>query len=420
MPDRHYLDSLELVGIKLGLDQIRALTHHLGTPQDSFPSIVVAGTNGKGSVTAMIERGLRAAGRRTGRYTSPHLLHLEERFAIDGATVPADAVDAALSTVQAAAAHLPDPPSYFEATTAMAFEIFREARVDVAVLEVGLGGRLDATNVVDPVAVAITAIDFDHQAFLGDTIEAIAREKAGVIKPDCLTVLAANPTTVRGVVRETCDMLSAELVYAPDGVTANAAVRDGLTTLSLVTPAATYEKVALALRGRHQIENAVTAVRFLEEQSSRTGWRVPAGAIRTALEQVEWPGRLELHRLNGHEVLIDGAHNPAGARALAAYLKESYARPIPIVMGVMRDKQVDEMIGALAPAASHFVFTSPASDRAATPDELLAVAARVAPAVPATSRARPSDALTHAMTLGNPVTVAGSLYLAGEIRAGIF
>jgi dihydrofolate synthase/folylpolyglutamate synthase len=281
-----------------------------------------------------------------------------------------------------------------------------------------LGGRLDATNVANPLAVAIPAIDFDHQAFLGDTIESIAREKAGVIKQDCLTVLAANPAAVREVVRETCATLSARLVYAPEGVTAAADVRAGVTTLSLVTPAGSHEAVVLGLRGRHQIENAVTAVRFLEELPARTGWPLPAAAIRTALADVEWPARLELRRVGSHEVLIDGAHNPAGARSLAAYLRETYARPIPIVLGVMRDKQIDEMIAALAPAASHFVFTS-ASDRAAPPDELLAVAAGVAPAVPATSRARPSDALTHAMTLGNPVIVAGSLYLAGEIRAGI-
>lgn len=418
MIHRPFLDSLEIVGIKLGLDQIRLLTRHLGQPQDTFQSIVVAGTNGKGSVTAMIERGLRAAGYHTGRYTSPHLVHLEERFAVDGQTTAAGHVDAAMARVEAASAHLPAPPSYFEATTAMAFEIFRDAGVEIAVLEVGLGGRLDATNVVNPLAVAITAIDFDHQAFLGDTIEAIAGEKAGVVKPGCLAVLAKNSETVRGVVRETCGRQTARLVYAPDGVTTGMTVDAGVTRLSLSTPRQSYGTLTLGLRGRHQIDNAITAARLLEELPA-SGPAVPAEAIQMALEDVEWPARLELRRVDGHEILIDGAHNPGGARALAGYLQETYGRRVPMVVGIMRDKQIDEMIEALAPAASHFVFTAPTSARAATPADLLREATRIAPDVPAIALAGPSDALSYAMSLGQPTIVAGSLYLAGEIRAGI-
>lgn len=419
MSDRSFLDSLEIVGIKLGLDQIRALTDALGRPQDSFQSIVVAGTNGKGSVTAMVERGLRAAGYRTGRYTSPHLVDLEERFVIDGQHVSPATLDAALGRVRSASGRLEAPPSYFEATTAAAFEIFRDAHVEVAVLEVGLGGRLDATNIVTPVAVAITSVDFDHQAYLGDTLEAIAREKAGVIKPGCLVVLAANPGIVREVVRTTCDRQGARLIYAPDDVEAGSRLKDGLVEIDLTTPRHAYGSVRLGLRGRHQVDNAIAAVRLLEALSSDRLFTVPPDAIRTAVEDVSWPARLELLRWHGHELLIDGAHNPAGARALAAYLREAYGRGLPIVVGILRDKKVEELIGALAPAASHFVFTAPATGRAATPEELLTAATRVAPDVPAITRAQPSEAVTHAMTLGNPVVVAGSLYLAGEIRADI-
>jgi dihydrofolate synthase/folylpolyglutamate synthase len=417
--NRPFLDSLELMGIKLGLDQIRALCEHLGQPQDQFRSIVIAGTNGKGSVTAMIERGLRAAGCRTGRYTSPHLVHLEERFAVDGVAVSSSVLDGVLERVQAASARLASPPSYFEATTAAAFEVFRDAHVDIAVLEVGLGGRLDATNVVTPIAVAITSIGFDHQAFLGDTIEAIAREKAGVIKPGSLTVLALNAGPVREVVTEACQQRGATLVYAPDGVTVEVSVVDRSTRLSLTTPRGSHGPLTLALRGRHQIDNAVTTVRLLEELSASGRVPVPAGAIRTALEGVVWPARLELIRWGGHEVLIDGAHNPAGAHALAWHIQETYDQRLPMVVGIMRDKKIDEMIQALAPAASHFVFTAPATDRAAAPGDLVREAARVAPYVPAVEFARPSDALRHAVTLGQPAVVAGSLYLAGEIRADI-
>ena len=419
MHGRRFLDSLEIVGIKLGLDQIRALTTRLGHPQDRFRSIVVAGTNGKGSVTAMIERGLRAAGIRTGRYTSPHLVHLEERFAINGVAASDDCVDRALIRMQTASRRLAAPPSYFEATTAIAFEIFRDAGVDIAVLEVGLGGRLDATNVVDPIAVAITAIDFDHQAYLGHTLEAIAREKAGVIKPGCLTVLAKNPANVRKVVRETCDRLSARLAYAPEGATAIATIAAGTTELSLRTPHRSYDAVKLGLRGRHQIDNAVTAVRLLEELTAPGRPPIPAEAIRTALEDVEWPARLELIRWQAGEILLDGAHNPGGVRALAAYVQETYGRKLPAVVGIMRDKEIDDMIRAFAGVASHLVFTAPASARAAAPDELVRAAARLAPTVPAIGFSSPSEALSHAMALGQPVIVAGSLYLAGQIRAGI-
>jgi dihydrofolate synthase/folylpolyglutamate synthase len=419
VPGRPFLDSLEIVGIKLGLDQIRSLTERLGHPQDRFRSVVVAGTNGKGSVTAMIERGLRAAGVRTGRYTSPHLVQLEERFAVDGAAASAPVVDTALERVQAASKNLTAPPSYFEATTAMAFEIFRDAAVEIAVLEVGLGGRLDATNVVDPIAVAITAIDFDHQAYLGPTLETIAREKAGVIKPGCLAVLAENPKAVRAIVEDTCARVSARLVYAPDGATPAASIAGGVTTLSLRTPRGMYEAVRLGLRGRHQVDNAVTAVRLLEELAAPGGRAIPVEAIRTAIEDVEWPARLELIRWQGHEILIDGAHNPGGVRALTAYVRETYGRKLPAVIGIMGDKDIDDMIGGFARVASHFVFTAAASARAASSDDLARAAARVAPGVPAIGLASPSEALRHAMSLGSPVIVAGSLYLAGEIRAGI-
>jgi dihydrofolate synthase/folylpolyglutamate synthase len=417
--DRPFLDSLEIVGIKLGLDQIRALTDRLGRPQDRFHSIVVAGTNGKGSVTAMIERGLRAAGVRTGRYTSPHLVRLEERFAVDGGTASEKVVDSALARVEAASRSLTALPSYFEATTAAAFEIFRDAGVEIAVLEVGLGGRLDATNLVDPIAVAITAIDFDHQAYLGHTLQAIAREKAGVIKPGCLTVLAENPSAIRQIVEETCDRLSARLVYAPEGAAVVASISDGATDLSVRTPHRAYDAIRLRLRGRHQVDNAVTAIRLLEELRRPGGATLSAEAIRTALEDVEWPARLELIRWKGDDVLLDGAHNPGGVRMLAAYVEETYGRKLPVVAGIMRDKDIDEMIRGFARIASHFVFTAPAASRAARPDDLVRAAARVAPGIPAVTFDRPSDALKHATSLGHPVIVAGSLYLAGEIRAGI-
>ena len=416
-PARSYLFSLEQIGIKLGLDQIRALVTALGNPDRAFASIVVAGTNGKGSVTAMIERGLREAGVRTGRYTSPHLIDIEERFAIDGMSISAATFDEAAARVHEASRQLPAPPSFFEATTALALELFREAGVGVAVLEVGMGGRLDATNVVQPVAVAITAVDFDHQEYLGDTLALIAREKAGVIKPGSVVVVGPNPPEVVEVIAETCAAAGVPLTRADQGCEIAARVVGGRGRLSMTTPAAHYGDMVIGLRGRHQIDNAITAIRLLEAFSGVYPGKIPPAAIRAGVEQVVWPGRLELLRWRGVDVLVDGAHNPAGARALASYLHDTYRAPSPMVVGIMGDKKIDEIIGALAPAAAMFVFTAARTPRAAPPADLLARAAAIAPGVPAIAIADPIAGLEHARAAGSPVVVAGSLYLAGEIRA---
>ena len=418
MTPREYLFSLEQIGIKLGLEQIRALLDGLGHPERAFKSIVIAGTNGKGSVTAMVDRALRAAGYRCGRYTSPHLSDLEERMVIDGTPIAASELDRVAERIRNVAGNsLESPPSFFEATTALALEAFRDAGVDVAVLEVGLGGRLDATNAVDSIGVAITSIDLDHQAYLGDTLEAIAGEKAGVIKPNVFVVLAENPPVVQRVVSRTAAERGAAYTYVPDEVQFDGTMVDGAMRLNIRTARAVYPEVRLALRGRHQAVNAATAVALLERLDADGQLRIPADAIRTGLEDVEWPGRLELRRWEHGDVLIDGAHNPAGARALAEYLNEAYGRPLPMVVGVMRDKHVSEIVQAFAPAASFIAATSVSSPRAATPDEIAEAAHATAPDVPCATRVPPIEALRLAATHGNPVVVAGSLYLAGEIRS---
>jgi dihydrofolate synthase / folylpolyglutamate synthase len=419
LSSRASLLSLEQFGIKLGLEQIRALLVRLGHPEHAFPSVVVAGTNGKGSVTAMVERGLRASGHRTGRYISPHLVHLEERFAIDGASIPPADLDRTIARVMTAAEGMDAPPTFFEATTAVALEAFREAGVDAAVLEVGLGGRLDATNVVASAGVAITSIDFDHEAYLGHTLEDIASEKAGIIKPGGLAILAENSATVCRVVIDIATAMNARLIYAPEGVTTEARMEQGRVVASVRTPRGDYPSLALALRGWHQLTNAITAMRLLEELSAAGTFAVPPAAVRTAVEKAEWPARLELIGEGDQAVLIDGAHNPAGARALASYVDEVFGRPLPIVVGAMRDKKIDAVIQALAGSASVFVCTAVDSPRAATPGELADAVARAAPSVPAVRAADPKHALAMARTIGAPVIVAGSLYLAGEIRADL-
>lgn len=420
MTAREYLFSLEQIGIKLGLEQIHRLLVALDRPDLAFPSIVVAGTNGKGSVTAMIERGLRDAGYTTGRYTSPHLTAIEERVAIDGVSIPSATFDRIAERVRQAAATLPFPPSFFEATTAMALEAFRDAHVNVAVLEVGLGGRLDATNAVTPVMSVITSIDMDHQQYLGDTIEQVAAEKAGIIKAGVPTVLGANSEAARAVVRHIAEAQGAPLIYAPDDVEVHASMTNGVTALSLTTPVGTLGPITLGLRGRHQIDNAITAVRAMEQLNASGLLTVTVSARQAALERVEWPARLEMRqwRAQGasYDVLVDGAHNPAGARALARYLTEAFNRPLPIIFAAMQDKDVDGLIEAIAPHACAFVCMAMRSPRAARPDDIAQRVRRLAPHLPVVTASSPTAALAAAAPLGGPIIVAGSLYLAGEIR----
>ena len=266
-----YLFSLEKFGIKFGLANIATLAAALGDPQTHFKSILIAGTNGKGSVTAMTDCALHASGVKVGRYTSPHLVRLEERFSIDGSPVDAAVLVGLVEEMRRlidellAKGSLESPPTFFEVTTAIAFEIFRRARVEVAVLEVGLGGRLDSTNIVQPIAAAITSIAFDHEQYLGNTLAAIAAEKAGVIRRGIPVVVGPVPAEARDVVVSMCELSGAEFVEADAGVQIESTSDGGRTSIRLTTPRRDYGRVPLGLRGDHQVPNAVVAVRLLEE-----------------------------------------------------------------------------------------------------------------------------------------------------------
>ena len=323
--------SLEKFGIKFGLANIRTLCTALGEPQDAFRSVLIAGTNGKGSVTAMVDRGLRAAGLKVGRYTSPHLIHLEERFTIDGQPVDRATLVEAIERVRGlvesllAAGALDAPPTFFEVTTAMAFDMFRRAGVEFAVLEVGLGGRLDSTNCVEPIACAITSIAFDHEQYLGHTLAAIAAEKAGVIRSGIPVVIGPLDPEARAVVASMSAAAGARLVDAQDGVEVGAGTLSRPTSITLKTPMHDYGRITLGLRGAHQVPNALVALRLLEELSRVAP--VSADAIVSGLRDVEWRGRLQLVEApGGRQVLLDAAHNPAGAAALAAYLSRGNFR----------------------------------------------------------------------------------------------
>ena len=419
-----YLLSLEKFGIKFGLANIRTLTAALGEPQTHFKSILIAGTNGKGSVTAMADCALRASGLKVGRYTSPHLIRLEERFAVDGTPIDTAVLGERIEEVRRlidellAAGRLEAPPTFFEVTTAVAFEIFRRAGVDVAVLEVGLGGRLDATNVVEPIAAAITSIDFDHEQYLGNTLAAIAAEKAGVIRGNIPVVVGPVAAEAREVLVSMCELASAEFTEADRGVRVVAMNEGGRTSIRLTTPFREYGPVPLGLRGDHQIPNAVVAVRLLEELERHLP--LTATSITAGIRDVRWPGRLQMLEVaGGGRVLLDAAHNPAGAWALASYLKREFAEPLPLVFGAMRDKDVTLMLKTLLPVASTIVMTEPDTPRAYRAGELAAIGRKLSPAMKIDIEPDPLHALDRAWTYCPVVCAAGSIFLIGNLLAAI-
>lgn len=418
------LFALEQFGIKLGLDAMRALLDALGRPHDRWPSLHVAGTNGKGSVSAMTERALRAAGLHTGRYTSPHLHRLEERVAIDGVDVDPARFDAALATVFAAVDRLladgtlPHIPTFFEVSTAAAFVVFAEAGIDVAVVEVGLGGRFDATNVITPVAGAITSIDFDHERHLGSTLGAIAHEKAGIAKAGVPLVVGDVPAEAWATIARDADAAGAPLVLASHGVVVDAAMDGGHARLALTTPRGGYGPARLALAGLHQAGNAVVAVRLLETFAARTGRLLSRAAVEAGLSDVTWPARLEWLRRRDARVLVDAAHNPAGARGLASYLAMAGVPPMTLVTSVMADKDVANVLAPLLPHVAAVVATQADTPRASTAPALADELRRLAPpSVAVRAEADPRAAVRSALAAGRPVLLAGSIYLVGPLRA---
>jgi dihydrofolate synthase / folylpolyglutamate synthase len=387
----------EIKTAKLGLDRIRLVLAALDNPQDSFRSIHVAGTNGKGSTCSMIEAGLRTAGIRTGLFTSPHLIEPTERIAVDGMPVTPRQFERAFDVVHKAAGELDldSHPTYFETVTAMGFWLFREMRVETAVVEVGLGGRLDATNILNPALTVITPIDFDHESYLGGTIEAIATEKAGILKAGVPAIFARQRPEAKAVL----DHRAGEL-----GILVRRTEEFEVRDLHVTARGSEFSGLKCPLAGEHQIENAVTAALALQS----------LGVSPKGIEHAIWPGRLEQISPNP-DIILDGAHNPAGARALARYLERFYAgRKIWMIYGAMRDKAVDEIAGVLFPLASELVLTAPDNARALRPEALRELAGRgsIAPDI-----STAIELVRAEISEEDVVIITGSLFLVGEARA---
>ncbi len=402
----------EVKTAKLELKRVELLLAELGSPHRAGRFVHVAGTNGKGSTCAMIESGLRAAGLRTGLYTSPHLSEPTERIRIDGAPVAPERFASTCQSVHMAAERLLAAgfldchPTYFETVTAMAFMLFRDEGVEIAVIEVGLGGRLDATNVVRPELAVITPIDFDHEAFLGKGLEAIASEKAGILKPGSQALFASQRHEVTPVLDAHAVVAGIEPRHASEWEIHNLEVDRQGSRFEIAGPVPL--RIECPLAGEHQAANALSAAAALELLC------VPVEAVERGIRAAHWPGRLELVSRNP-DVYLDGAHNPAGVRALAAYIRRFHAgRRVWLIYGAMRDKAVAEMAGILSPLASEIILTAPAQARAVRPEILRQLfdsprartAATLSDALEMAGEAAPEDV----------IFVSGSLYLVGEAR----
>ena len=409
---------------KFDLANITTLCERLGQPQREFQSVHVAGTNGKGSTAAMLDSILRAAGLRTGLYTSPHLERINERIRLDGREI-SDADFAGTFTrlhkvieELLAAGKLAAHPTFFECVTALAFEFFARAGAQFAVCEVGMGGRLDATNILVSEVAVITQIDFDHENYLGHSIQEIASEKAGIIKPGARVVSAAEHLIARVAIRRRVAEQSAFLVEIENEFyIENITTHEGCFTFTAVSNSSGASILLnVPLPGRFQVRNALTALASARMLAER-GAPIDDDAIARGIAATVWPGRLE--RIAGKpEIYFDGAHNPSGAREIAVFWETNLpGRNIYLIYGALRDKAVDEIAGLLFPHAAAVILTSPAQSRAISASVLAEMTghhARQVEVIP-----DPKLAFERALELASPddvIFVTGSLYLVGDLR----
>jgi dihydrofolate synthase/folylpolyglutamate synthase len=417
---------------KFDLAHMRALLGGLNHPERRFPSVLIAGTNGKGSTAATLASILRASGLRTGLYTSPHLVRINERIRIDGSEIGDDDFALLHDLADRTAEHLvgegelPWHPSFFEMLTAIGFEYFARNNVDIAVLEVGMGGRLDATNVVEPLVSVITDISLDHQKFLGDTVAEIAREKAGIIRRGGVVVTLPQQPQANDVIGTTIlDLGARGISAAPYVPPVNPASTDYLAASTQGIPVLRYPleimgkqlKVETRLVGRHQLRNVALAVATAEELS-RQGFAVTPESIEHGICETRWPGRFQtvLARDSAPEYVFDVAHNPAGAWALRSTLSACYQdRRLTFLFGAMRDKAIAEMTEILFPLAERVIAVKADNPRSATAEEICGAAARTASEIEVAPDV--ASALERARALAGPrgvVVITGSIYIVGE------
>ena len=405
-----YLESLNVDKMRFGLKAIRELLLRLGNPQKSYRTIIIAGTNGKGSTAAMTASILRSAGYSVGLYTSPHLIDVRERIVVGGRKISIKYFNRTIADVRN---QVKQAVSYFEFLTAVALVYFQKQKVDIAVLEVGLGGRLDATNICKPFVSVITNINFDHTAYLGDTLESIAREKAGIIKQNDLCLTAAKQKKVLRVLEEVCLNRRATLCVLGRDMKIKKQKDGSFHYYGLNRH---LKNLTIPLRGGHQLFNAALALAAVEI-GEKKGLVVGTEVIYRGLENTRWEGRLEV--LQQHPLfLLDGAHNPAGIDTLCRSLKKDFAfRRLIIIFGALADKDYQKMLGTLCPLAWKIIVTQINARRAVPVNELKATAHETGCSVVMTGNVR--QAVKQALVLAGQedlICATGSFYLAGEIK----
>jgi dihydrofolate synthase/folylpolyglutamate synthase len=413
---------------KFSLTEIRILLGALGDPQRQFPSILIAGTNGKGSTAATLASILTASGMRAGLYTSPHLRRANERIRVDRVEIGDDAFASLYFRVHDAAqslvldGKLEQSPSFFEVLTAQALLHFAESGVGIAVLEVGMGGRLDATNIVDPLLSIVTDISLDHTEWLGSTISSIAREKAGILRPGGTLVTLPQHPEANQVLGEVATELGVRGVsaaaYMPHRPLTGVPVGAGASGRYSLEALGRQIDADLPLAGDHQHRNAALAVAAAVELAERHGFPITPESIAAGIRQTVWPGRLERIGKNGVAWILDVAHNPAGAWALRAALSAGSGKhPATLIFSCLRDKPVAEMAQILFPVFEQVIFAPIHSARAAAFDDLLAAAASTGTPAVAASSVREALRLAEECTPGGEIVVSGSVYLVGEARS---
>lgn len=407
--------SLRRFGIKLGLELIADMLGKLGEPQNRFQSIHVAGTNGKGSVASALATILQKAGYKTGLYTSPHLVRFNERICIDNQPISDAEVVAAYQAVEAVRSG-PREPTFFEYTTAMAFERFASQGVDWAVVETGMGGRLDATNVLNPALSIITNISVEHREYLGRTIARIAGEKAGIIKPQTPVVTGVSQKEARQAIQKRAEQVNAPYYRRGEAFRVRRKADGSFAYFGLDHA---WQGMRIGLAGNYQVENAALVLAGCE-LLRRQGADLPEAAIREGLSQNRWPGRLELVE-GAPRILLDGAHNRMAARNLARYLSATLGgKRIILVAGILDDKPYKAMLRDLAGACERVILTAPRIGRALAPETLAEV---VRPLTQSTEVVHGvENALKHARNTADPsdiICVAGSLYVVGEAKEAL-
>jgi dihydrofolate synthase / folylpolyglutamate synthase len=411
------LESLEKIGIKLGLRNIKVILEALGQPQNSFRSILIAGTNGKGSTGAMLESILRHQSFKTGYYTSPHLIDIRERIQINRKLISQQEFEDVLSKVfeaidsMMASSKLETPPTYFEVLTASAFLHFQHAKIDFAVVEVGLGGRFDATNVIFQNVSVITSIDYDHEEFLGKSLAQIAFEKAGIFKPETPAVLGPLPPEAENTILETADQINCSISKFDPSSIENLHLVEGFPVFNFGNL-----PIRVNLRGRYQANNAGVSLTVCETLRS-IGIDISDKAMIDGLDKVEWPGRLDLLQQDP-PVLLDCAHNPMGVRSLAEFLKEFDWSEVIALFTAMKDKKISGMLSEIAPSINHMVLTRVHPfTRCATEDQLAKACndEKISWQFNTDTISALEVSLEQAKKKELPLLIFGSIYLAGEI-----